>query len=75
MHPAVAGNEPGIGLVRFGPGQLGFAKGMDLGRVDHADQELLLRQETRQIPSIRAISDLSDAHHFASQASNGHACR
>jgi hypothetical protein len=52
MHLAVTGNEPSIGLVGFGSGQLGLAEGMDLCRVNHADQELLLRQETRQIPSI-----------------------
>nr|WP_264318520.1 hypothetical protein [Acidithiobacillus ferriphilus] len=47
MHPAVAGNETGIGFICFGPGQLCLAEGMDLGMVDHTDQELLLRQKTR----------------------------
>jgi len=54
VHLAIAGNEPGIGLIRLGPSELGFTKGVDLGRVDHTDEELLLRQKTCQSPSIGA---------------------
>ncbi len=55
VHLAIPGNEPGIGLVRLGPGQFCLAKGMNLGWVDHAD-ELLLRQKARQVPPIGARS-------------------
>ena len=48
MHLAITGDEPGIGLVRLGPGQFRFAEGMGLGRVDHADEQLLLGQKMRQ---------------------------
>ncbi len=48
MHLAITGDKPGIGLVCFGAIQLCPAKGMNLGRVDHADEELLLGQKMRQ---------------------------
>ena len=48
MHLAITGDKPGIGLVCFGAVQLCPAKGMNLGRVDHADEELLLGQKMRQ---------------------------
>jgi hypothetical protein len=47
VHLAVPGNKSSIGLVRFGARKLCFAKGMDLGGIDHAHQEFLMSQEPR----------------------------
>ena len=54
MHLAITGDEPGIGLVGFGAVQLCPAKGMNLGRVDHADEELLLDQKMGQVTPVDA---------------------
>ena len=54
MEVAEPGDYLGIALVRLGPVQLGFTEGMNLGRVDDADGDRLLDQESRQGFAIAA---------------------